>query len=57
MNTTDTLPVTIRPAYATDSRALSRLAELDSSSVPAEPLLVAAVNGELRVAVSSPTAP
>jgi hypothetical protein len=52
MNTTDTLPVTIRPAYATDSRALTRLAQLDSSAVPAEPLLVAAVDGELRVAVS-----
>jgi hypothetical protein len=47
-----TLPVTIRPAYPTDVRALHRLAGLDSSVVPAEPLLVAEVDGELRVAVS-----
>lgn len=46
------LPVTIRPAYPTDARALHRLAGLDSSIVPAEPLLVAEVDGELRVAVS-----
>ena len=53
MNTTiPTLPVTIRPAYPTDARALSRLAGLDSSVVPAEPILVAEVDGELRVAVS-----
>jgi hypothetical protein len=49
---TTPLPVTIRPAYPTDARALSRLAGLDSSVVPAEPLLVAEVDGELRVAVS-----
>jgi hypothetical protein len=47
-----TLPVTVRPAYPDDDRALRRLAQLDSSLVPAEPLLVAEVNGELRVAVS-----
>ena len=53
MNTNiPSLPVTIRPAYPTDDRALSRLAGLDSSVVPAEPLLVAEVDGELRVAVS-----
>lgn len=47
-----TLPVTIRPAYPTDAHTLWRLAQLDSSVVPSEPLLVAEVGGELRVAVS-----
>ena len=51
-NDTTTLPVTIRPAYATDAGALSRLAQLDSRLVPSEPLLVAEVDGALRVAVS-----
>jgi hypothetical protein len=45
--------ITIRPAYADDQLALQRLAELDSASaVPAHPLLVAEVDGELRVALS-----
>lgn len=51
-NNTTILPVTIRPAYATDNRALCRLAQLDSRVLPPEPLLVAEVDGELRVAVS-----
>jgi hypothetical protein len=46
------LPVTIRPAYPSDGHTLSRLAQLDSSTIPSEPLLVAEVDGELRVAVS-----
>lgn len=46
------LPITIRPAYPNDEPALRRLADLDSSSVPSEPLLVAEVDGELRVAIS-----
>ncbi|MFL5824458.1 MAG: hypothetical protein ACJ764_13575 [Solirubrobacteraceae bacterium] len=46
-------PITIRRAYPDDARALRRLAALDSSVVPAEPLLVAEVEGELRVAVST----
>jgi hypothetical protein len=53
MNATEGLPVTIRPAYPDDAPALWRLAALDSSSIPAEPLLVAEVEGELRVAVSA----
>jgi len=53
MNSTESLPVTIRPAHPDDDRALWRLAALDSSSVPAEPLLVAEVEGQLRVAVSA----
>ena len=47
------VPITIRRAYPDDARALRRLAALDSAVVPAEPLLVAEVEGELRVAVSS----
>lgn len=47
------LPVTIRPAYADDETALIRLAALDSAAVPRGPLLVAEVEGKLRVAVSA----
>jgi hypothetical protein len=47
------VPITIRRAYPDDARTLRRLAALDSSVVPAEPLLVAEVEGEIRVAVSS----
>ena len=53
MNSIDELPITIRRAYPDDAPALRRLAALDSSLVPAEPLLIAEVDGELRVAVSS----
>jgi hypothetical protein len=53
MNATEGLPVTVRPAYPDDAQALRRLAALDSSSLPAEPLIVAEVEGELRVAVSA----
>jgi hypothetical protein len=45
--------ITIRPAYADDQLALQRLASLDSAErVPPHPLLVAEVEGELRVAFS-----
>jgi hypothetical protein len=45
--------ITIRPAYADDQVALRRLADLDSSrAVPAHPLLVGEVDGEIRVALS-----
>jgi hypothetical protein len=45
--------ITIRPAYADDQLALQRLASLDSAGgVPPHPLLVADVDGELRVALS-----
>ncbi len=53
MNPTATLPVTIRPARPDDAPALWRLAALDSSSLPIAPLLVAEVDGRLRVAVST----
>jgi len=45
-------PLTIRPAYANDERAVWRLAALDSARVPRGPLLLAEVQGELRAAVS-----
>lgn len=52
MNPAAGLPVTIRPAHPDDASALWRLAALDSSSMPAHPLLVAEAGGEIRVAVS-----
>ena len=42
--------VVIRPALGTDSRALRRLAELDSARVPAGELLVAEADGALVAA-------
>jgi hypothetical protein len=44
--------ITIRPAYADDAQALTRLAALDSAELPDEPLLLAESDGELRVALS-----
>jgi len=52
MPTAQLLPVTIRPAYADDEPALWRLAALDSAAVPPGRLIVAEVDGEIRVAVS-----
>ena len=46
-------PITIRPAYADDEAAIRRLAALDSAPVPRGALVLAEVEGELRVAVSS----
>ncbi len=46
------LAIVIRPNRPEDHRALARLAGLDSAAVPAEPLLVAEVSGELRAALS-----
>ncbi len=45
-------PVTIRSAYADDAASLARLAALDSAEVPAGPMLIAEVEGELRAALS-----
>lgn len=45
------LPITIRPARPADATALRRLADSDSATVPAAPLLIAEVNGQLRAAV------
>ena len=45
--------ITIRPAYADDELALRRLAAVDSAdAVPPAPLLLAELDGELRVALS-----
>ena len=44
--------VTIRWALPTDLDALERVAALDSKKLPAEPLLVAAVDGQVWAAVS-----
>ncbi|HTT29142.1 MAG TPA: hypothetical protein VMG37_12070 [Solirubrobacteraceae bacterium] len=46
------LAIVIRPNRRDDERALARLAGLDCAPVPAEPLLVAEVGGELRAALS-----
>jgi hypothetical protein len=47
-----TSAITIRPAYADDAVAIARLAALDSAPVPHGPLIVAEVDGELRVALA-----
>jgi hypothetical protein len=44
--------ITIRPGDAGDQLALRRLAALDSAPVPAQPLLVAELDGELSAALS-----
>ena len=43
--------LTIRTAYPDDRAALARLATLDARPLPAEPLLVAEVDGELWAAL------
>jgi len=45
-------PVVVREAVPADGAALRRLAERDSAPLPAEPLVVAEVAGEIRAAVS-----
>lgn len=45
-------PVTIRYAGADDEAVLERLAALDSTAIPASPVLIAEVDGEPRVALS-----
>jgi hypothetical protein len=44
--------MTIRNATVSDHRALDRLAQLDSSVVPYEPVIVAEENGDLVAAMS-----
>lgn len=45
--------IMIRPGYADDDLALARLAALDSApTLPPAPLLLAEIDGQLRVAVS-----
>jgi hypothetical protein len=48
---TNTAPITIRRAHPEEPGVL-RIATLDSARVPAAPLLVAEVNGQVRAAVS-----
>lgn len=45
-------PVTLRLAEAADESAIARLAELDSSTAPTGPRLVAERGGRLEAAVS-----
>ena len=45
--------VTIRWAVPTDLAALERVAALDSKRLPAGPLLIASVDGQIRAAVST----
>ena len=49
---TASMGIHIRPSRPGDARRLVRLAQLDSSHVPAAPLLLAFEDGELRAAVS-----
>jgi hypothetical protein len=44
--------VTIRYAFSDDARALATLAALDSCDPPAQPMLIAEVEGELLAALS-----
>jgi hypothetical protein len=53
MDPLTTPTITIRPAYADDQEALHRLSVIDSApGVPAGPLLLAEIDGELRAALS-----
>ena len=53
MNSPLSHPITIRRADVADEAAVRRLAALDSASVPSRPLVLAEIDGELRVAVTS----
>lgn len=44
--------VTLRLAYPADQKRLVRLAEVDSSAPPAQPVLLAEVDGQLRAALA-----
>ncbi len=50
--TSSTPHIILRPAGADDAAAVRRLAALDSSAVPAAPLLLAEADGTLRAALS-----
>jgi hypothetical protein len=47
-----TSPVTLRFGFPDDAMALARLAALESSAAPAQPVLLAEVAGKLRAAIS-----
>ena len=53
MNSLASPAITIRAASTDDELAIIRLAALDSAPVPREPLVLAEIEGELRVAVSA----
>jgi len=44
-------PIVIRRAYPDDASAVARLAQLDSTRLPADSYLVAEVDGELKAAL------
>jgi hypothetical protein len=48
-------PIVIRRAYPDDASALTRLAQLDSTRLPADGYLVAEVEGELKAAIGLDT--
>jgi hypothetical protein len=52
MSTSENGHVTLRTATAADAAEVTRLATIDSASVPSGPLLLAEVDGELRAALS-----
>ena len=52
MTSLDAPPITIRHACGDDDAAIMRLAALDSAAIPRAPLVIAEIEGELRVAVS-----
>jgi hypothetical protein len=45
-------PVTLRFAFPDDAAAVARLAALDSSRPPAQPVLIAEIDGEPAAALS-----
>ena len=49
--TTSADPIVIRRAYPDDASAVTRLAQLDSTRLPADSYLVAEVDGELKAAI------
>ena len=46
------MTITLRPSENSDTSALRDLAALDSQHTPAEPVLLAEVDGELQAAIS-----
>lgn len=48
-------PVTVRPYLPPDRRSLERLALLDDRRVPAQPVVLAEMNGRLVAALSKHT--
>ena len=55
MNSHAPSPITVRPYLPHDRRSLERLAALDDRRVPAEPVVLAEVDGRLVAAVSERT--